>query len=350
MEMRKLSGAAMMPLIFLTPLGTHADAAPNTCVTFAHGLTKPIKPGQFYAAIERALFSQKKTAPPEPRKPDQPLAERFPLRILLCEDNAINQKVAARILKLFGYECDLAANGREGLEALDRRHYDLVFMDLMMPEMDGLAATRAIRDRQKDTKAHPTYRSRILIIAMTAHAQQSDRESCLAAGMDDYLAKPIRPTDLRVAIERWAPQIHSIPAQPAPDITAAATAQAVPAPDGEPPVDMSRLLDLTDGNPESLRELLDMFYKQTARQLDEIEEAVHANKSAEVGHVAHSCKGASATLGMTRLAAALLQLEKLGKSGALTGADEFLAGARREFKEIKTFLARRPALAVTQQA
>jgi len=226
-----------------------------------------------------------------------------------------------------------------------------VFMDLMMPEMDGLVATRLIRERQRDTKAHPNYGSRILIIAMTAHAQQSDRESCLAAGMDDYLAKPIRPMDLRVAIERWAPQIHPVPAQTAPSATTAATtAQAVPAPDGEPPVDMSRMLDLTDGNPESLSELIDLFYKQTARQLDEIEEAVHANKSAEVGHVAHSCKGASATLGMTRLAAALLQLEKLGKSGALTGADEFLAGARREFKEIKTFLARRPALAVTQQA
>ena len=347
-EMRKLSGTAMMPLIFLTPLGTRADAAPNACVTFAHGLTKPVKPGQFYAAIERALFSQKKTAPPEPLKPGQPLAERFPLRILLCEDNAINQKVAARILKQLGYECDLAANGREGLETLDRRHYDLVFMDLMMPEMDGLAATRVIRERQKDAAAHPNYQSRILIIAMTAHAQQSDRESCLAAGMDDYLAKPIRPADVRAAIERWALQIHTVAGQSAPDATTAtATAQAVSAPAGEPPVDMSRMLDLTEGNPESLRELVEMFFKQTARQLDEIEEAVRANKSAEVGHVAHSCKGASATLGMMRLAAALLKLEKLGKSGALTGAEGFLAEARREFKEIQTFLASQPALAVT---
>lgn len=110
---------------------------------------------------------------------------------------------------------------------------------------------------------------------------------------------------------------------------------------------MSRMLDLTEGNPESLRELVEMFFKQTARQLDEIEEAVRANKSAEVGHVAHSCKGASATLGMMRLAAALLKLEKLGKSGALTGAEGFLAEARREFKEIQTFLASQPALAVT---
>jgi CheY-like chemotaxis protein len=351
MEMRKLSGSAMMPLIFLTPLGARADTAPNARVTFAHGLTKPVKPAQFCAAIERALFSKEKTAAPTTPKADQPLAERFPLRILLCEDNEINQKVAARILKQLGYLCDLAVNGREALEVLDRRHYDLVFMDMMMPEMDGLSATRAIRERQKDGAAHPNYNSRILIIAMTAHAQQSDRESCIAAGMDDYLAKPIRLADVRGAIERWAPQIHpNAAAQPAdaPDAaTAAAVVQAAPAPTGEPPVDMTRLEDLTDGNPESLRELIDLFSKQTAQQLSQIEEAVRANKPADVGHVAHSCKGACATLGMTRLAAVLLKLEKLGMSGALTGAEEFCVEARREFKEVQTFLAGRPALAMT---
>jgi signal transduction histidine kinase/HPt (histidine-containing phosphotransfer) domain-containing protein len=354
MEIRKLSGAAMMPLIFLLPLGTRAGAAPNTRVTFAHGLTKPVKPAQFYAAIERALFSKEKTAAPAPPKADQPLAERFPLRILLCEDNEINQKVAARILKQLGYMCDLAVNGREGLEALDRQHYDLVFMDMMMPEMDGLTATRAIRERQKDGAAHPNYNSRILIIAMTAHAQQSDRESCLAAGMDDYLAKPIRPADVRGAIERWAPQIHPVAAARlavAPDAAiAAAVVQAAPAPAGEPSVEMARLVDLTEDNPESMRELIEMFYKQTAQQLNQIEDAVRANNFADVGHIAHSCKGASATLGMTRLAAALLKLEKLGNSGALAGAEEFCAEARREFKDIQTFLAGHPALAVTPQA
>jgi len=232
-----------------------------------------------------------------------------------------------------------------GLEALDRRHYDLVFMDLMMPGMDGLTATRAIRERQKDGAAHPNYNSRILIIAMTAHAQQSDRESCLAAGMDDYLAKPIRPADVRGVIERWAAQIHPAAAvQPAP-ASGVAVAQAVSIPTGEPPVEMSRLEDLTEGNPESIRELIDMFYRQTAQQLNQIEDAVRANKPADVGHVAHSCKGASATLGMSRLAAVLLKLEKLGKSGALTGAEEFCADARREFKDIQTFLAGHPALA-----
>ena len=254
-------------------------------------------------------------------------------------------------MKQLGYQCDLAANGREGLEALDHQHYDLVFMDLMMPEMDGLTATRAIRERQKDAAAHPNYNSRILIIAMTAHALQSDRERCVAAGMDDYLAKPIRPADVRGMIERWAPQIHPATAtEPAtmPDAAiAAAVAQAVPAPAGEPPVEMTRLADLTEGNLESMRELVDLFYTQTEQQFQEIEDAVRANKAADVGHVAHSCKGATATLGMARLAAVLLKLEKLGKSGALAGAEELCAEARREFKDIQAFLAGHPLLAAT---
>jgi signal transduction histidine kinase/HPt (histidine-containing phosphotransfer) domain-containing protein len=365
-EIRRLPGVAMMPLILLTPVGGNAP----TRITFAQTLTKHVKPAQFYAAIERALFSRDKKEAPTTPKSEQPLAERLPLRILLCEDNAINQKVAARILKQLGYECAIAANGRAGLEALDHQRYDLVFMDMMMPEMDGLTATRAIRERQKDVAAHPNYDSRILIIAMTAHAQQADRESCLDAGMDDYLAKPIRPADVRGAIERWGPQIRqaaaATPAATAPDATAtpatapeaaapppadvaatiAAAAQAVSAPPAEPPVEMSRLSDLTEGSPESMRELIDMFYTQTERQFKQIEDAVRENKSADVGHIAHSCKGASATLGMARLAAVLLKLEKMGKSGTLTGADDLLAEARREYKDIQTFLAGHSALAV----
>jgi CheY-like chemotaxis protein len=326
----------MMPLILLAQMGGNTA----THITFAQTLAKPVKPAQFYAAIERALFSRKTETLAAPTAV-QPLAERLPLRILLCEDNAINQKVAARILKQLGYQCDLATNGREGLEALDRQHYDLVFMDLMMPEMDGLTATRAIRERQKNAAAHPNYNSRILIIAMTAHALQTDREKCLAAGMDDYLAKPIRPADVRGMIERWAPQIH-------PDAAiAAAVAQTAPAPDGEPPVEMTRLADLTEGNLESMRELVDLFYTQTEKQFQQIADAVRANNSADVGHIAHSCKGASATLGMARLAAVLLKLEKLGKSGALAGAEELCAEARREFKDIQTFLTGHPLLAAS---
>ena len=337
----------MLPLVFLTPVGMRAGTGPDTQVAFANAVTKPVKPAQLLAAVERALFSPRKMDAPA-RVPqsaaDQPLAGRVPWSILLCDDNAINLKVAARIVQQLGYKPDTAGNGHEALEALDRRHYDLVFMDVMMPDMDGLEATRAIRERQKNPEAHPNYGSRILVIAMTAHAMQSDRDKCINAGMDDYLAKPIRPADVRGVIEKWAAQLAA-DGQPIASKPDAAGARTVPAAAGEPPVDMARLMDLTEGNADSARELIEMFYQQTEKQLKQIEDAVRAGKAAEVGHVAHSCKGASATLGMTRFAAALLLLEKLGKSGTLDGAEPLCADAWSEFKKIRKFLSAHPTTA-----
>jgi signal transduction histidine kinase/two-component SAPR family response regulator/HPt (histidine-containing phosphotransfer) domain-containing protein len=345
-EIRKLSSAAMLPLVFLTPLGTRSDSAPNTQLAFANSITKPVKPAQLYAVIERALFTQKKSevqATPPP-KADQPLAERMPLKILLCDDNTINQKVATRILAQLGYKPDVAGNGREGLEAIDKKPYDLVFMDLMMPEMDGLTATRNIRERQKNPAANPNYSGRILIVAMTAHAQQSDRENCLASGMDDYLAKPIRPADVRGMIEKWA--LPATPAtgenKPAPVLAQKIETPAAPA--AEPPVDMSRMNDLTGGDPASLRELVEMFDKQTTQQLVQLEAAIAASDASQVRHVAHSCKGASATLGMTHLAKLMLVLEKMGTEGTLTGASKVCEDCAKEFQNVRNFLSGQPGL------
>ncbi|HEY3760769.1 MAG TPA: response regulator [Verrucomicrobiae bacterium] len=352
-QIHKLPGAAMLPVVFLAPLGAHAEGS-DTGVAFAHGITKPVKPTQLLAGIERALFSNKKTEEKPvvaPAPVTQSVAERLPLKILLVDDNSINQKVAARIVQQLGYKPDLAVNGRVALEALDREHYDLVFMDVMMPEMDGLEATRNIRERQKNPSANPNYRARILIIAMTAHAMQTDKEKCLAAGMDDYLAKPIRPADVRGAIEKWAPQVQPVQpaspdAAPAPAATALAapTTQAAPASPEEPAVDLSRFNDMSGGDPAMAKELIEMFDKQTTQQLKQIEDAMRSKDASTIGHVAHSCKGASATLGMKRLAAVMLKLEKLGKSGAVDGADQFLTEAQREFKEVQNFLSANPTL------
>jgi CheY-like chemotaxis protein/HPt (histidine-containing phosphotransfer) domain-containing protein len=270
--------------------------------------------------------------------PSQLLAERLPQRILLVDDNAINQKVAARILTQIGYQPDLAENGVQALAALDAKVYDLVFMDLMMPEMGGLEATVAIRERQKSPAAFPNCAERIVIVAMTAHAQQSDRDKCIAAGMDDYLAKPIRPADLRNIIEKWAlpvnpPSAGSI--APTPNVAAAA----------EPPIDMDRLNDLTDGNPDNLRELVEMFFTQTTGQFTQIQAAIADGKSQEVRRVAHSCAGASATLGMMRLGRLMRDLEKVGAAGALTSAPEICEDAAREYVAVKVFLATQPCLA-----
>jgi len=330
-EIHKLPGAAMMPLVLLMPLGLHSDTPGNTHIVFAHTVAKPVKPAQLCEVLVRALLSPKTADRPQPAASHEDLTRRLPLRILLCDDNAINQKVASRILQSIGYQSDIAGNGREALDALDKKPYDLVFMDVMMPEMDGLEATRAIRERQKDRAVHPNYPSRIVIVAMTAQAMQGDREKCLAAGMDDYLAKPILPKDVRATIERWGPQ--SAPAASAP----AAAAPASPV--EEPPVEMDRLNDLTDGNADSLRELVELFLKQTTQQLGQLETAVRANRADDVRRVAHSCAGASATLGMVRLVPLLRSLEKQGASGTLTSAAQLCESAAHEFKLIQAFLA-----------
>ena len=337
-EIRKLPSTAMLPFVLLMPPGIRADAAANAHLAFAHNVAKPIKPAQLCAAIERALFSPN-TAVPAAITTSPLLSERLPLRILLVDDNEINQKVAARILRQIGYQPDLAENGRKALDALDKNSYDLVFMDLMMPEMDGLEATHTIRERQKNRAAHPNYSARILIVAMTAHAMQSDREKCLAAGMDDYLAKPVRPADIRGIIEKWcspAKQSEETPASPAAKIETAAA---------EPPVEMNRLNDLTDGNMDSLRELADMYFKQTSKQFEQIRDALSANRGDEVRRVAHSCAGASATLGMMRLGQLMRDMEKAGAAGALTEAARICEDAAREYAAVKQFLATQPGLA-----
>ena len=330
-EIHKLSGAEMMPLVLLMPLGPRTETPGGTRIVFAHTVTKPVKPAQLCEMLVRALLNPKIAPPQETAsKPDQPLAGRLPMQILLCDDNAINQKVAARILQQIGYQPDLAANGREALAALDRKPYDLIFMDVMMPEMDGLEATRAIRERQKAGAAN--YHSNIVIIAMTAQAMQGDREKCLAAGMDDYLAKPIRPKDVRAIIERWG--VQSAPVEP-PATPASEAAAPAPAAE-EPPVEMERLKDLTDGSADNMRELVELFFKQTAQQLAQLEAAARANKADDVRRVAHSCAGASATLGMTRLVPMFRDLEKQGASGTLTSATQVCENAAARIQNHST--------------
>jgi CheY-like chemotaxis protein len=136
---------------------------------------------------------------------DRQLGEQMPLRVLMAEDNVVNQRVALRMLEKLGYRADLAANGIEVLEALLRQSYDVVLMDVHMPEMDGLEATREICSRwPKDRRPR--------IIAMTANAMQGDREECIAAGMDDYISKPVQRTDLKAALERAGQTVAAGPA------------------------------------------------------------------------------------------------------------------------------------------
>jgi CheY-like chemotaxis protein/HPt (histidine-containing phosphotransfer) domain-containing protein len=348
-EIRKLPGGSTLPLVLLTSMGLRTDSAGFAGAALAGCLTKPIKPGQLHDILLRAVSGSKPAAPQAPAasaKLDPTLATRLPLRVLLCDDNVINQKVAARLLKQMGYRADIAANGLEALEALDRQPYDLVFMDVMMPEMGGFDATRIIRERQHQPSQFPNYKTPIIIIAMTASAMQGDREKCLAAGMDDYVAKPVRLEDVRAIVERWA-----LAAAKTEAIAATATGtQAAPAtnppPEASPastlpeeaPVEMERLLDFTNGDPDSLRELVTLYIDQTAGQVAQIAAAVKANAPGEVRHLAHSCAGASATCGMRRIVPLLRELERQGYEAKLTNAAELSQQVGEEFECIRKFL------------
>jgi signal transduction histidine kinase/DNA-binding LytR/AlgR family response regulator len=335
-EIQKLPSAAMMPMVLLTPLGKRKSSSEDVRIVFAHAVHKPVKPAQLASALERALLSPRSSPrAPESARPAQLLSETLPLRILLVDDNAINQKVAVRILQQLGYVPEVAGNGREALDMLDKKPFDFIFMDVMMPEMDGHEATRVLRKRQM-AGGHPHYTQRIVVCAMTAHAMAGDREKCIAAGMDDYLAKPVRPKDVRDALERWAGKI----------MPGAQKSEAKPAenPAAEPPVDMDRMLDLTDGNNDSLRELVEMYLKQTTKQFAQINEAIVAGNADSLRRVAHSCAGASATLGMTHLVPKLRELEKIGGAGSVAGAAEVMQKCVEDYTRIHDFLKMNPEL------
>jgi CheY-like chemotaxis protein len=345
-EIRKLPGGRTMPLVLLTSMGVHADRIDPGGAPFASCLTKPIKPAQLLEVLVRVVSGSRPATPKAPvaAKLDPTLASRLPMRILLCDDNVINQKVALRLLQQMGYRADQAANGVEALAALDRQPYDLIFMDVMMPEMGGLEATRVIRDRQKERSQFPNYKSSIIIVAMTANAMQGDREKCLAAGMDDYIAKPVRPEDVRTIVERWGAEAGRADAaqttrgdNQAEAPAAANPPAAAPAPDGGP-VDLERLLEFTDGNPDNLRELVTLYLNQSGEQIEQLEAAVQAGAPADVRRLAHSCAGASATCGMRRLVPLLRELERQGIEEKLTNASDLSQQAAREFECIRSFL------------
>ncbi|HLJ62929.1 MAG TPA: response regulator, partial [Stellaceae bacterium] len=198
-------------LIMLSSAGMRGDFARLRSAGFAAYLTKPVKPSLLFDTLAAAcdpeappsiLALQRAVGVSESPSKAAPAASPEPprYRVLLAEDNIVNQKVAGKLLEKLHCRVDMAANGKEALELWEKLPYDLILMDCQMPEMDGLEATEAIRGREgaNGKRAH------IPIVAMTASAMQGDRELCLAAGMDDYLSKPVRRADLESAIDRWA--------------------------------------------------------------------------------------------------------------------------------------------------
>jgi CheY-like chemotaxis protein len=212
---------ASTPLVLLSSIGVvkgGSDAVRG--MGFDAGLTKPVRQSQLCDTLTLVL-ARRPQEQPIVQAPSAPIEPDAPLQVLIVEDNPVNQKVAQRMLETLGCRCHAVTNGLEGLEALAREFFDLVIMDVQMPVMDGIAATREIRRREGAD-------ARIAIVAMTAHAMQGDRERCLAAGMDDYVAKPVSRDAFRNALDRCAALVAA-------RRQAASVATASPEPDA--PVD-----------------------------------------------------------------------------------------------------------------
>jgi signal transduction histidine kinase/CheY-like chemotaxis protein/HPt (histidine-containing phosphotransfer) domain-containing protein len=257
-------------------------------------------------------------------------------RILVVEDVTLNQQVAQGMLAKLGYASDVAANGHLALDAMSRTDYTAVLMDLQMPEMDGFAATAEIRRREGDARHTP-------IIAVTANATAGDRERCLAAGMDDYVAKPVRVEGLATVLRRW------VPPTPALEATAAAPPDAPAVATGEPPVidetALERLARLRPHGPDPVPEYVGLFLEEAPSQLAAVHTALAGADSDTVRRAAHTLKGSARTIGAAALAAIAEQIERHAREGALEAAAARAAALDAAYARAAAALAARLAAA-----
>jgi CheY-like chemotaxis protein len=301
-----------LPLILLTTLGDQerrrvANELPQSIVIY-----KPVKPSYLLDAMMSLLGKGDVAAPARSGTLAAPVnvPHRPWMRILLAEDNAVNQQVALRMLQRLGYRADMAANGLEVLEALNRQPYDVVLMDVQMPELDGLEASRQIRQRWPE--AHKPW-----IIAMTANALRGDRERCLEAGMNDYVSKPIQLAQLSEVINRALPDAE----EPTPPANAAA--------DALPVLDITVLEqlceELGDGDPAIVLELLELFLRDS-RQLVQALQTAHAqNNTNDLVRAVHTLKSTSASIGAQALASHCQEIEHLSRTNRLHHPEQAIA-------------------------
>jgi PAS domain S-box-containing protein len=312
-----------VPTVLLVPLARRYHTAQSGRELPV--ITKPIKASQLYNIVLQLLAGR----PPPAREPaqrsefDPTMAERIPLRILAVEDNATNQKLILLILERLGYRADSAYHGLEALESVSRHVYDVVLMDVQMPEMDGLEATRRIR---QGLAVQPR------IIAMTANAMESDRQACLAAGMDDYISKPIQVRDLRAALERC----HRAEAPPpAIDPALVATPEQL---EQDARAGFEQLRDLL--GVDVALEIAALFLTEASTTLVKLAEAVATQHPDRLREAAHSLKGSAGGMHLRHVYALASALEHLGRLGSTGGAAPLLTELERQFDRVRTVFER----------
>ena len=305
-------------VLMLSSAGQPIDSARCRELGIARCLTKPVKQSELLDAILKSLSTQ---------VPDELAAElpilaprtRRPLRVLLAEDGLVNQQVAVGLLEVHGHTVLIANNGKEAVEALEKEPFDVVLMDVQMPEMDGMEATAAIRRKEQTTGRH------VPIIAMTAHAMKGDRERCLEAGMDGYLSKPIEPNTLYEALEQILPA-GPLPAPEAKEVPASAV------------VNWTDALNRVGGRPEYLQRLIQLFLKESEKLMLDIRQAVSQADASRLKRAAHTLKGTVACLAARSAVQAAQRLETIGAAGDLAGAEEAWKALEEEMERLRPAL------------
>jgi two-component system sensor histidine kinase/response regulator len=343
-----------LPLLVLVSLREYEQAENSLEPQCCAYLTKPVQPSRLFNCLIKLLQSGGEDAPPlRPARPGT--SQQFVGRILVAEDNPVNQEVALGMLQNFGCEVEVVANGREAYEISTRRQYDLIFMDCQMPEMDGYEATNAIRERE----AQDPRKGHIPIVALTAHAMEGDHQACLAAGMDDYLSKPFTKEQLQEILKKW------LKAKPAPEPLTKGTCQAFPGSSEvqgvEPPPPRGKevrpgLEELSPGQPldgkilseirslqrEGAPDLLDKviraYVSEAPNLLERLINAVEQGDALETYKAAHTLKSSSANIGALSLAELFKKLEALARDQSLDQAKSILAHISLEYERVRNAL------------
>jgi two-component system, sensor histidine kinase and response regulator len=312
-EIRRRPHFGKIPILLLSSGDQQGESVRCPELAIARYLTKPVQPSELFDAIITAL-----SKPLDVRESKSPVSVSPPVRptglkVLLAEDNAVNRRLATALLEKRGFIVTAAENGQKAVDILEEQTVDLVLMDVQMPVMDGLAATRAIRTKEQSIGTH------LPIIALTAHAMKGDRERCLDAGADEYVTKPIRVAELFTIIDRLLGA--AVRALPAPTVPSEPVSRVL---------DPAALLERVEGDRELLEELARLFAQECPANMVAIRQAQDARDANLLERLAHTLKGASYSVSAPRVSAAALELESGARAGSLDHTDELIVKLQQE--------------------
>jgi CheY-like chemotaxis protein/HPt (histidine-containing phosphotransfer) domain-containing protein len=311
---------AAMPLFLLSSSGERLGVAESHLRGFAASLTKPVRASELFDCMITSLNDVATHLPDVAPAPVRPETTEVRGLILLVEDNKMNQLVGSKVLAKLGFDFEIANDGREAVSAIQARRYDAVLMDCQMPEMDGYTAEiRRVEGAGRHTP----------IIAMTAAAMDGDRETCLAAGMDDYITKPVRLETLAAVLEHWVPQQGA----DAPDhLTVGVEDATMSDPLDQSQIELLRSLD--DGGGNVLDEIVNQYLVQTEEERVELIRVIGDGDALALERAAHALRGACANVGANRLAAICAELESHGRTGELNGIAGLVGQFDAEFTRV----------------